>query len=252
MRITQTDPLNCGAGCAAESAYAYVGNNPAVYVDPTGMRRSGVQTMGTNVVAQAGQESAPEWLLKKSFWSSTFKAPTTGFCGDLQIGIIWAYEGQACFVDDGHRLGTLEWLAIGPGTPAASVSGQMLLSNAKQISSLRGWGVCVGVSGGEGPTVGAKVCWSTQRPLDDPSASLKDLAPSFSSTWVINAGAGVGLSALPFVEGHALIGKTFVQEIWKYDKAAFGYVKRVCGRVISNPLQAQFPPVCPFLTPWAG
>jgi hypothetical protein len=65
-RFTQTDPLNCGAGCSAESAYVYVGSNPSVYVDPSGLSRSGVQTMGTNPVAQAGQQSAPEWLLKKS------------------------------------------------------------------------------------------------------------------------------------------------------------------------------------------
>jgi hypothetical protein len=38
--FTQTDPTPNGAGHPFESAYAYAGNNPAVYVDPSGLRKT--------------------------------------------------------------------------------------------------------------------------------------------------------------------------------------------------------------------
>jgi hypothetical protein len=113
--------MPCSKACAFESTYAYVGNNPAAYVDPTGMRRSGVERLGLNSVAEPKQESAPAWLLKKSrqifstFWSASYNAPTTGFCGQVNVEVIPAAEGALCLVDDGQRLGSLEWLAFGAG-----------------------------------------------------------------------------------------------------------------------------------------
>jgi RHS repeat-associated protein len=47
-RFTQTDPMPLGAGSVYESAYAYAGNNPAVYVDPSGMRKA--KTAGEKLV----------------------------------------------------------------------------------------------------------------------------------------------------------------------------------------------------------
>ena len=38
--FTQTDPLPAGPGTAFESAYVYAGNNPAVYTDPSGLRKT--------------------------------------------------------------------------------------------------------------------------------------------------------------------------------------------------------------------
>jgi hypothetical protein len=61
----------------------------------------------------------------------------------------------------------------------------------------------------------------TIRLANQPGKTGQLQAPSFLSKWVISAGAGLGLSALPFAEGHAVIGKTFVQEIWKYDTFAW-------------------------------
>lgn len=43
-RFTQTDPMPMGAGTAFESSYAYVGSNPLVYVDPSGLCRQTTST----------------------------------------------------------------------------------------------------------------------------------------------------------------------------------------------------------------
>ena len=39
-QFTQTDPMPSAVGSPYESSYVYVGNNPLVYVDPTGLRGS--------------------------------------------------------------------------------------------------------------------------------------------------------------------------------------------------------------------
>ena len=45
-KFTQTDPLQADVGSAFESAYVYAGNNPAVYSDPSGLRK---KAAGSNV-----------------------------------------------------------------------------------------------------------------------------------------------------------------------------------------------------------
>ena len=49
--FTQTDPLPLGAGSAFESLYVYGGNNPAVYTDPSGLRKT---SCNTSLGRQAG------------------------------------------------------------------------------------------------------------------------------------------------------------------------------------------------------
>jgi hypothetical protein len=46
--FTQTDPMPEGAGSAFESSYVYAGNNPVVYVDPSGLRKA--STAGEKLV----------------------------------------------------------------------------------------------------------------------------------------------------------------------------------------------------------
>jgi hypothetical protein len=54
--FTQTDPMPMGAGSSYEQSYAYAGNNPAVYIDPSGLRKkhgcnTGVgRTLGANLL----------------------------------------------------------------------------------------------------------------------------------------------------------------------------------------------------------
>ena len=47
--FTQTDPAPLGAGSAFESAYAYGGNSPLVYTDPSGLRK---KAAGSNIGRQ--------------------------------------------------------------------------------------------------------------------------------------------------------------------------------------------------------
>lgn len=51
--FTQTDPMPRGAGSAFESPYAYANNNPAVYVDPSGLRSVAVKSKGAGRLAVA-------------------------------------------------------------------------------------------------------------------------------------------------------------------------------------------------------
>jgi hypothetical protein len=48
VHSTQTDPLPLGAGTAFESPYAYAGNSPLVYVEPSGLRKA--KTAGEKLV----------------------------------------------------------------------------------------------------------------------------------------------------------------------------------------------------------
>ena len=243
-QFTQTDPMPTGGGSAFVSAYVYAANNPMVYSDPSGQREA---VVALNPVKTAGQESAPGWLLKKAketahaFWSSSFGAQTTGFCGDLSLDFVISYEAQGCFVDDGSRLGSIEFGAAGVGTPGVGATAEIALSNARRITDLGGNGVCVGVGVGELIVGSGAVCWGVPAQI----RSLGSLSPSMlSSTWFINAGVGFGLEGLPFAAGgHVVFGVTKVQEIWKYPWV----VKKVCGRVIGNPLKNPLTPVCPVL-----
>lgn len=101
--------------------------------------------------------------------------------------------------------------------------------------------MCVGVGAGIAISFSGEVCWGVNA-----QTPLSSLVPSMlSSTFILNAGAGVGL--LPLASGHVVFGRTFVQEIWNYPRV----VDWVSGRVISNPLKGHlFPPVCSSLNPF--
>ena len=240
--FTQTDPIQASVGQAYPSAYVYGNNNPLLFSDPTGLRG---MAMTLNPVRSAGDESAPEWLLKKAkdtiaaVWHSTFAAQTTGFWGDLSLDFVISFESQGCFVDDGSRLGSIEFAAVGVGTPGVGATVEIAMSNAHKIQDLGGLGVCVGVGVGELVVGSGSVCWGV---LTRPS-SLSSIRPSMlGSTWLINAGIGFGLEGLPFpAGGHVVFGTTKVQEIWKYPWV----VKKACGRIIGNPLKNPLAPVCP-------
>lgn len=59
-QFTQTDPRPLGAGSAFESSYVYVGNNPVVYVDPSGLRKARAGAATSNPIR--ANSPAPEWL----------------------------------------------------------------------------------------------------------------------------------------------------------------------------------------------
>lgn len=243
-QFTQTDPLQPDVGSPYPSTYAYVQNNPLVYTDPSGKRGA---VPSTQPIRDKGLEEAPGWLLKKAketasmVWNSSFGAKTTGLCGSLALDVVISFEAQGCFVDDGSRFGSTEFVAAGAGWGGVSLTGSVLLSNANHINDLKGLGICVAGSVAIGfvlnGTGGVEVCWGLNgaKPL-----SLGSLNPaSLSKTYLVSGTLGVSLST-PGLAGHAVFGTTFVQEIWKYPRP----FKWVCGRVIGNPLRGQSP-VCP-------
>jgi hypothetical protein len=243
-RFTQTDPLNAVAGEPYPAAYVYADNNPVSYVDPS-ERRS--QTPSLQPIKDSGLEKAPDWLLKRAketasmVWNSSFGAKTTGLCGSLALDVVISFEAQGCFVDDGSRLGSTEFVAAGAGWGGVSLTGSVLLSNANHINDLKGYGICVAGSVAVGfvlnGTGGVELCWGLNgaRPL-----SFASLNPaSLSKTYLVSGVLGVSLST-PGLAGHAIFGTTFVQELWKYPRA----FKWICGRVIGNPLRGESP-VCP-------
>jgi RHS repeat-associated protein len=91
--FTQTDPLNCGAGCAAESAYAYVGNRPTVMVDPSGERGVGVGLGGERLVPENPVgDPAPDQLALVLAASGT-KLPAKGCLPGDDVGVF--YDGAS-------------------------------------------------------------------------------------------------------------------------------------------------------------
>jgi hypothetical protein len=254
-RFTQTDPAPCKR-CAFDSSYVYAGGRPSVMVDPSGLSFVAGQQVTNSVAAKAPSTNgksatgkAKKWLYDlavrtaTTVWSSTFGATTTGMCGSLALDVGVSFEGQGCFVDDGNRLGTTEFVAAGVGWGGVSLTGSVMFSNASTIQALGGLGVCVaaGVAVGEGAnaTAGFEICWG----LNGKNPSFTDLDSvnpfDLSKTFIVSGVFG-GSFAIPGPSGHAIIGKTFVQEVWNYPVA----VDDVCGRVIGNVLKKQSP-VCP-------
>lgn len=119
-----------------------------------------------------------------------------------------SFETQGCFVDDGSRLGSIEFGAAEVGTPGVGATAEIALSNVRKMTDLGGNGVCVGV--GELIVESGAVCWGVPGQIK----SVGSLSPSIlSSTWFINAGVGFGLEGLTFADGgHIVFGVTKVQE----------------------------------------
>lgn len=127
-RFTQTDPTPYGAGSPAESAYAYVGNNPAVYTDLSGMRRELSLALSTKKGPKAPNpscdqcdlriSSAPSFDSDLGTWGSK---PATN--ADRKLHAKWRGKAAGSAFSDGLLGGGIRDL------PFAGFMSNMYLSN---------------------------------------------------------------------------------------------------------------------------
>jgi RHS repeat-associated protein len=160
--FTQKDPMPTGPGTPYESPYVYVGNNPTVYTDPSGLTRCAAgcsSGAAKNSIAQTQNQNPFAMLLPD-------KMKLRATCGGGAIADGYGGDVQACHFDNwqvtagpskGTYYGSTFSVGVGVGAEVSAGFGE-LWTDVKYPKDMAGGSVCASVS--LGPGSGQYCYWS--------------------------------------------------------------------------------------------
>ena len=124
--FTQTDPLPYGPGSTFESAYAYAGNNPVVYTDPSGLRKkssyqSGLDFIGSEMPSNSmwaqkyGIDGCRGWIVGFTCYKEQLVAKGPTFASKVGNGKPMDYKSNKGFLNSINHESFTVTVQVPPG-----------------------------------------------------------------------------------------------------------------------------------------
>jgi RHS repeat-associated protein len=154
-----------------------------------------------------------DWAKKvvSDAWQGTFSGDVWGLCGGASLDAVYSVDLSDCVLDNGDKLGTIEWIGEGVGAPSAGLTGGYIVSNGQTLRDLEGDAVCLG---GGAWVVAAEVCFSLKAGKISGLVNVEDLNVPDDFTGIFTVYVGGSFSAGGCV--HLVFGYAWVQELIDY------------------------------------
>lgn len=203
--------------------YHYADNDPLNKVDPLGLRATDDNTFDPDPPAppsppppagpSPGERDLWDWAKKvvSDAWQGTFSGDVWGVCGGATLDAVYSVDLSGCVLDNGDKLGTIEWIGEGVGALSIGVSGGYIVSNGQTLRDLEGDAACLG---GGAFVVTAEVCFSLKAGKISGMIDVEKLSVPDDFTGIFTVYIGGSFSA--GAGGHLVFGYAWVQELIDY------------------------------------
>ena len=185
--ISPDDRIDTGAGFVGYNVFAYCGNNPVVFKDPSG--RMMVYDLRSEEVGWRKKSTEDEATKAEKKGDTTPKEPygTIAVGGELTAAFgLRVSVGVQLVMDIKGSVGLLFYSGAGGGFPAAASTATVTITSAKSIDDLCGWGSVGGGSAVVGIEAVAGSNYGGFTVSSGPSVPLPEAHGEATYTWVVD------------------------------------------------------------------